>query len=169
LREPPARGMVLGTRTVRFDQLHGQRMRCRYRKQSRRIFGGIDDRVPWIPIAPCRRDWMRIDAGTDFSDALWTCKAIDNSVCPTVSQGAGALDARIDLPAESLARFVLDASSNVGVQTPVSTMAEVIPTGSNHDPDVNKSFATDFPDRRDNSRDGFEWTRARQDNRPPPV
>ena len=97
-----------------------------------------------------------IGVGTDFSAAIWTCTPVNNAACPNPASGNGSLDALVDLPANSSARFVFSALPNSGPETPISNAASVTPPAGLNDPNLNNNIASDGPDMRGVFRDGFE-------------
>lgn len=91
----------------------------------------------------------------DFADAQWQCEADSAAWCPP--SGSGALDVRVDLPAQTSVRIRFNAvPAVVGGSTPISNIATVTPPVGIDDPQVNNNAAMDGPDVRRMFRDGFE-------------
>lgn len=91
----------------------------------------------------------------DFADAQWQCEADPAAWCPP--SGSGALDIRVDLPAQTSVRIRFDAlPAVVGASTPISNIATVTPPVGIDDPQLGNNAAMDGPDLRRMFRDGFE-------------
>jgi Tol biopolymer transport system component len=102
----------------------------------------------------------------DFAAAQWQCEADATAWCPP--SGSGALDIRVDLPAQTGMRIRFDAvPAVVGAATPVGNVASVTPPVGIDDPRLGNNVAMDGPDLRRVFRDGFEAPReVRQTNSP---
>jgi hypothetical protein len=91
----------------------------------------------------------------DFVSAQWQCEADATAWCPP--SGSGALDIRVDLPAQTSVRIRFNATpAVVGGSTPISNIATVTPPVGINDPQLTNNAAMDGPDARRMFRDGFE-------------
>ena len=70
--------------------------------------------------------------------------------------GSGALDALVDLPAQTSVQFLFAALSTSGVATPISNTVSLTPPANVADPDLDNNIASDGPDERGMFRDGFD-------------
>jgi uncharacterized repeat protein (TIGR01451 family) len=92
----------------------------------------------------------------DFSAASWSCTPLNNAACPNPASGTGALDALLDLPANSSVQINFSALPIAGPETPISNIASVTPPAGITDPSLNNNVATDGPDLRGIFRNAFE-------------
>jgi uncharacterized repeat protein (TIGR01451 family) len=97
-----------------------------------------------------------IGAGTDFTSATWQCSALNGAACPDFVAGSGALDALVDLPAQTSVQFLFAALPTSGVATPISNTVSLTPPANVADPDLDNNIASDGPDERGMFRDGFD-------------
>ena len=92
----------------------------------------------------------------DFAVAQWSCAPLNNAACPDPAVGDGALDALLDLPANSSVQISFYALPVAGPETPVSNIASLTPPAGFTDPNLGNNVATDGPDVRGVFRHGFE-------------
>ncbi|MBE5315051.1 MAG: PD40 domain-containing protein [Xanthomonadales bacterium] len=91
----------------------------------------------------------------DFVSAQWQCEADAAAWCPP--SGSGALDIRVDLPAQTSVRIRFNATpAVVGGSTSISNIATITPPVGINDPQLTNNAAMDGPDARRMFRDGFE-------------